>query len=269
MAKIFESKGVVNAWLNASRHLLSCNERTDFNLILEIDDPFSLSTEDREIWNQVNDKIYTISKGEYTLNTVAATIFPIGAYKKYGRPLMYEKFLSSLNRGRKPHGWGTYAERMISHPAKDGKNKINPLNIIVEKLISNKKENNKSFKSTYELGIADPESDLLPCMQIEDVGADLPTYNPAFDANKRLGLPCLSHVSFKLINREKVNMVAIYRSHHYCSKALGNLVGLAHLLNFVSTEAELKVGTLTCISTYATLDVGNWGGIRIAKEILN
>jgi len=179
---------------------------------------------------------------------------------------MYEKFLLALDRGRKKGGWGTYAERMMSRDAKDGINTINPLEII-QKLQDNVIGRN-SYRSTYELGVADPEADLLPWPYQEDIGADLPTYNPTFDSNQLYGLPCLSHISFKLIDRSTINMVAIYRSHTYCERALGNLIGLAQLLSFVSKETGLNAGTLTCISTYAELDVAKWGGIAKAKEIL-
>jgi hypothetical protein len=60
----------------------------------------------------------------------------------------------------------------------------------------------------------------------------------------------------------------MYRSHHYCARALGNLLGLAQLLSFVAKEAELKVGTLTCLSSHAVLDAETWGGVQRAQEVL-
>jgi hypothetical protein len=39
-------------------------------------------------------------------------------------------------------------------------------------------------------------------------------------------------------------------------------------LNFVAKEAELKVGQLTCISTFATLDTDTWGGVTKTKQLL-
>lgn len=269
MAKIFEQEHIVPAWHAAAKHLLTSPKQTDFNLILEIHDPLSIAQEDRPTMTAVDQALRAASSNALTLNTVAATIFPQAMYTSYGRPAMYQKFLTALDRGRKPRSWGTYAERMMCRPAKDGMSTINPLEIIIQKLHDNVAPNRNAYRSTFELGIADPEADLLPWPHMEDIGADLPTYNPAFDANRLYGLPCLSHISFKLIDREKVNMVAIYRSHHYCARALGNLLGLAQLLKFVSTEAGLQAGTLTCISTHAELDVSSWGGINIARQILD
>ena len=65
-----------------------------------------------------------------------------------------------------------------------------------------------------------------------------------------------------------VNLTAVYRSHHYCSRALGNLLGLAQLLSFVAKESGLSVGTLSCLSSYAELDVSTWGGATAANIVL-
>lgn len=268
MAKIFECDRIVEAWFAAATHLLACQNRTAFNLILEVHRPQLIEGTDNGILKQVDSAIRAGSNGKLTLPTVIGTIFPQALYKAYGRQDMYEKYRSMLARGRKPHSWGTYADRMMTRQGKDGMSIINPLNIIVEKLKANASPGHNPYKSAYELGIADPEADLLPWPHIKDIGGDIPTYNAAFDANQMRGLPCLSHVSFKLVDREHVNMVAVYRSHHYCARALGNLLGLSNLLNFVATEAGLSVGILTCISTHAELDVASWGGLKTAKAIL-
>lgn len=125
-----------------------------------------------------------------------------------------------------------------------------------------------SFVATYELSVADPEEDLQPDV---DGGGDVPTYNPAFDMKEWLGLPCLSHLSFKRVprgNDHAVDLTAVYRSHHYCARALGNLLGLAQLQSFVAKESGLQVGTLSCLSTHAELDVSKWGGVAVANAIL-
>jgi hypothetical protein len=267
MAKIFVSETAVPAWLEAAKHLLGRADRTDFNLVLEISKPTLVAPNDKQVMTKVDKALREFSKQDLTLLTVMGTIFPQSMYLRYGRPGMYEAYKKMLDRGHKP-GWGTYADRMMNRPGKDGISTINPLEIIVEKLKSNAAQGRRnSYRSSYELGVADPEGDLLPWPH-KDVGADLPTYNPAFDSKVLYGLPCLSHVSFKLIDRERVNMTAIYRSHHYCSRALGNLLGLSQLLAFVAKEAGLQAGSLTCISTHAELDVQEWGGIAQARLLL-
>jgi hypothetical protein len=65
-------------------------------------------------------------------------------------------------------------------------------------------------------------------------------------------------------------LTAFYRSHYYVQRALGNLLGLAHLQNFVAEQAGLAVGPLVCISSMAQLDVssGQWGKNDV-KNLIN
>jgi len=270
MAKLFDGafgNRVVPIWHAAATHLLTCPERSDMNLVLEISNPLSMTAADKQLMLKVDEALKNSTECNLTLDTVASTIFPYRMYKRHGRPGMYAKYFNSLDRGKKPNTWGTYAERMMSHQAKDGLNSINPLNLLVEKLRTNGKSR-QQFKSAYELNLSDPEVDLAPIMDIFGDGGDLPTYKAAFDARATRNRPCLSHVSFKLVDTNRVNLTAIYRSHHYCARALGNLIGLAGLLKFVAEEAELEVGTLTCISTFATVDHKTWGGLAATKKLL-
>jgi hypothetical protein len=267
MAKIFESDRIIPAWHAAARYLLDVKDHEDFNLVLEVAQPLAIAPEDRPVYQEVDRAIRTASKQTESLLTVMGTIFPQQLYDQYGRPALYEKYRSMLNKAQKPNTWGTYADRMMTRAGKDGLSTINPLDILIEKLKANLEPHRNTYRSSYEIGISDPEGDMLPWHH-QDIGGDIPTYNPALDANRLYGLPCLSHVSFKLIDHKKVNLVAIYRSHHYCSKGLGNLLGLARLQRFVAIEAGLEVGNLTCISTHAVLDVGSWGGIKVARDIL-
>jgi hypothetical protein len=269
MAKLFDDNDrVVSTWLAVSRYLLTCSKREAQNLVLEISNPTDVSMADRNVMSAVDNAIRAHHPG-LSLATVMATIFPQNLYKRHGRPKFYEFHHQAIKRAGKK-GWGTYAGRMMRRRGKDGVQIINPLEIIVEKLKSNARVDAKqSFVSTYELGTTDPSEDLHPSLAMEiECGADLPTYDAAYDANRPLGGPCLSHISFKLLDRKVLNMTAIYRSHYYCERALGNLLGLSQLLNFVATEAKLQVGTLTCISTHAKLDTNAWGGVAEAKKIL-
>ena len=96
-------------------------------------------------------------------------------------------------------------------------------------------------------------------------------YDVAIEGREWMGFPCLSHLSFKRVAQGSgfaVNLTAVYRSHSYCARALGNLLGLGQLLYFVAQESGLSVGTLTCLSSYAELDVRAWGGIRNTRTIL-
>src|SRR5438034_98299 len=158
--------------------------------------------------------------------TVAGTIFPMAMYQRYGRPGYYDKYKEMLKRGQAANTWGTYAHRMIERPGREPGTTINPLDYLVNKLAHQPQPadgKKVSFVATYELGVADAEEDL---QADADAGGDVPTYNPALDMREWLGLPCLSHLSFKRVPRGEghaVDLTAIYRSHHYCARALGNL----------------------------------------------
>lgn len=273
MAKLFDNEPrIVPTWLNAARFLQVSPEKSALNLLLEISDPLTLTAEDRAVMARVN---IGLEKSELALNTVAGTIFPIDMYKRYGRPNFYREYFQMLSRGKAKGGWGTYAARMMARPGRNRGEVINPLDLLVEKLKASGQPRNhdgspKSYISTYELGVAEPATDLAEEHALWGEG-DIPTYNPGNDSSRWYGYPCLSHVSFKrvpVLNGHAVNLTAIYRSHSYCSRALGNLLGLAQLLSFVAKESELAVGTLTCLSSHAELDERNWGGVAATRDIL-
>lgn len=269
MAKLFDTEDrLVPTWLAAARYLNKQRPRQAKNLVLEIRNPLNLTDVDCAVMAKVDQ---ALAHCNLTLKTVAGTIFPIAMYQRYGRPGYYDKYKEMLKRGQVANTWGTYAHRMIERPGRKPDTTINPLEYLVNKLGHQPQPANGkkvSFVATYELSIADPEKDLQP---EADSGGDVPTYNPALDMREWLGLPCLSHLSFKRVPRgagHAVDLIAIYRSHHYCARALGNLLGLAQLLSFVAKESGLQVGTLSCLSTHAELDVNKWGGVAVADAIL-
>ena len=269
MAKLFDTEDrLVPTWLATARYLHAQRPREGKNLVLEIPNPLDLTEDDRAVMAKVD---RALAHCNLTLKTVAGTIFPVAMYRRYGRPGYYDKYKEMLKRGQAANTWGTYAHRMIERPGREPGTTINPLDYLVNKLAHQPQRadgKKVSFVATYELSVADPEKDL----QAEvDASGDVPTYNPAFDMREWLGLPCLSHLSFKRVPKGQgyaVDLTAIYRSHHYCARALGNLLGLAQLLSFVAEESGLQVGTLSCLSTHAELDVGKWGGVAVADAIL-
>jgi len=273
MAKVFaDQKRIVPTWLEAARYLDAQPKKEAMNLVLEISDPMRLEEEEKEKIKQVNS---ALAHKKISVQTVAGTIFPIALYKRHGRPDFYAAYKDMIKRGKKPYTWGTYFQRMTERLGRENNSIINPLDLLVEKLSPRKQPNSgkTSFTSSYELGIADPSIDLSTHKPL-DAGGEIPTYDATRDGNQWYGFPCLSHVSFKRVptsidDEYAINLTAVYRRHMYCERALGNLIGLAQLMSFVAAEAELKVGTLTCLSTHATLDVDAWGGVKAAQEILH
>jgi hypothetical protein len=263
MAKLFVHDRFVPAWLAASRHLngRAGTDLTDRNLVLEVARPEVLVPSDHEVLSCV-DAVLRPHFHELNVKTVAATIFPAALYKRHGRAGMYKAYKAIMARAKVPGTWGTYALRMMAWPARQGQQPINQLEQTINKL-ERAAHGGHPFQSAFEVGLVSPDS-----CSTQAFACEVPTFDPAKDGRKLLNMPCLSHLSFKLTERESVDLTAVYRSHHYAARALGNLLGLSQLQAFVAKEAKLKVGVLTCVSTHAELDLSSWGGVVSGRRML-
>jgi thymidylate synthase len=132
--------------------------------------------------------------------------------------------------------------------------RINPLAIVIEKL-QRQVRTSGPLRSAYEISLV-------------EVFADLPIHDPAFDARRTLNQPCLVHLSFKLREHNGIMLTALYRSHYYIRRTLGNLLGLAQLLSFVAKEAGLKAEGLVCHSTFARLEMDGGWTVRQINELV-
>ncbi len=261
MGVIFDrDERIVPTWLAVARYLQS-NGGTGRNLLLEIPQPGIMRHDELAILRRVNEQIVGGDK-DLSIETVASTIFPQGLYARHGRPAFYQEYQRLMARAKRPGSWGLYFDRMTRRVAPDGV-VVNPLEEVIKKLKAAVKRR-AIYQSTYELSPSDPAQDIV-CH--DDDGAELATYDPI---NRKMlyGGPCLSHLSFKITDGHVLDLTAIYRSHHYCERALGNLLGLGRLQKFVAQLAGLDLGTLTCISTHAELDFPAWGGVRKGRALL-
>lgn len=265
MAKVFSGQRIVPVWVTAARSLnkAKTQHRTERNYVLEITSPILLLPADLPVIAAVDAKLRNAKDG-LSVETVAGTLFPNGLYRRYGRPDFYDHYLSAIKKGKDKGTWGTYAIRMIERENPKTNVVFNPLDTIVQKLQTAK--NGRRIHAAYELGVVAP-ADLVD-EPVIDFGCELPLYDPATDGGRPTNIPCLSHLSFKLNDDDTVDLTAVYRSHHYAQRTLGNLIGLSQLLAFVAKEAGLKLGTLTCVSTQAHLDVGTWGGVAATDALL-
>jgi hypothetical protein len=227
------------AWVAAAQYLTTCDDFEDYNVVLEITNPMRRNSDDRRVEERVD--AFLRAAGHYPLETVAETIFPAGEYRRHGPTGVYETYpkeiypaIKSLPELR----WGTYAHRLVRR--RGAKGEFNPLKFCIEKM--QREFAGRSTKTAcYELSLS-------------DVNLDLPLYEPASDRKHLIGGPCLSHVSLKIMRNERIALTALYRSHYYVQKALGNLLGLARLQAFVCEQTKLPPGPLACVSTYATLE---------------
>lgn len=261
VAKLFEAERIVPAWLEVARHLGRVGARSDRNMVLEITMPTKLTSEDLTVIRSV-DGVLQQSESGIGVFTVANTLFPLGLYRRNGRPEFYERAIQAIKKSNKHGVWGTYALRMMerTHP-KTGR-VVNPLETIVTKF--QKTKDDRRIQAAYELGVHD-----IADLVIDEPGQELPIHEPVTDGSHKSNIPCLSHLSFKLdVENEAIDLTAVYRSHHYAQRALGNLLGLSQLLAFVAKESGYAVGVLTCVSTLAVLDVRNFGGVAATNALL-
>lgn len=265
MATLFDQdQRIVPTWVAAANHLEKIPGRTDYNLVLEISDPTTVTEGDREVIKSVNEA-FKAAPVDMSVRTARNTIFPYSLYQLHGRPGVYKAHHEIHQRSRKGGGgWGTYAQRMMNFTRKsDWGGHINQLERLVTKLTEQRTMAGQTFRNCYELVVAgEPGSESI------DLGGEIPIFSPKKDAKRLLGGPCLSHVSVKLTTDEKLNLTAVYRNHYYCMRALGNLLGLMDLMRFIAQESGCASGVLTCVSTHAKLDIDAFGGVDAAKALL-
>jgi hypothetical protein len=254
--KPIEAPTCVDAWLQACDYLLS---RADgwraYNVVLEIEQPIALPDGDRAVVMVVDR--FLASHGGLPINSVVNTLFPASLYQRHGAAGMAQRYLAEIYPSLKRHPdwkWGTYAQRLFQRLDSGGTD-IKPLETLITKLRSQLALTGPQ-RAVYELGTVEPF-------------LDIPIYDPALDRNRPIGGPCLTHLSVKLTADRRLMLTGFYRSHFYIQRALGNLLGLAHLQYFLAKETGLELGPLVCHSSMAQLELhsGKWGKADVVELI--
>lgn len=228
----------VRAWLSACRLLL--RERTMGGLMLHIENPCDFSSEEAAIVRKLSDFLETHDSA--AVATVTNTIFPSHLDFGDGIDALAARYMKVYDKAMKGKGWGRYFQRMVSWKVAKGKS-INQISAMIQRLKSRHEEGGKYYRDVYEIGIFCPEK----------------------DQTKVRGRQCLSMIELKPDDDNRLHMTAVYRSHYYIQKTLGNLIGLGNLLRYIATESSYEVGTLTILSTRAELDIQGW----TLKELSN
>lgn len=239
--KLISVDTLAQAWLDASLYLLKLPGWTDTSTILHIARPTSVRPQDERVANVLEE--FLVTHRRHGHHTVAETIFPGYEYVTHGVEGVYSAYpariFPRIQRHRDTRHWGTYAYRLLRRRDREG-NEYNPLECCIQKMKDKVRK-----RAAYEVGLG--------------FGFDLATYDDDEDRGGRMGVPCLSHLSFKVIDNT-VHLAVMYRSHYYIQRAYGNLLGLARLQAFVAGQVELAVGPLVCHSTMAVLEHGRqWG----------
>lgn len=251
MTLLFTAPDRLQAWRRATEYLAKSGDQ--LNVILDVLDPTAEGVTSSEAYRLL-DELYR-QEGEYSVHTVAETIFPGWEYAHRGLSGVFQRYPQeyvSFKRG--DSSWGRYAYRLVRREGRDGR-LVNPLEVLIRKMRRARRAGQTGFRACYEIGIAD--------------GVDeISLYDTVQDSGRLRGAPCLTHVSFKLIGQQ-VHLTALYRSHDYRYKVPGNLLGLARLQACVASEVGGRVGTLVVHSTLAYL--GQGGGkariVRLLKEL--
>jgi hypothetical protein len=234
--KVIPGDTIAEVWVKACCYLLDCRKMMDTNVILNITQPALVRQQDAAIAARLD--AFLLAYEQYSNHTVAETIFPGYEYVRRGVDGVYNVYpdviYPRIAELKEVERWGTYAHRLLRRVDKQGVT-YNPLEKCVEKM-----RDRKPKKASYELGFG--------------FGFDLATYDDDEDRADRMGLPCLSHLSFKVIDGA-VHLTAMYRSHYYIHRGYGNLLGLARLQSFVAEQSSKKVGSLVCHSTLARVEV--------------
>lgn len=229
------------AWLAASEYLMDNGQVN--SLILHIERPTEASDTDNAIVAEVDALLR--DHGAYPISTVANTIFPNALYRPGEPELLYKRYRASFKRVKSlAADWGRYFDRMIRWPATGksapaGYTEPNQLAQLIENLKEHGPEGDKSTRyNIYEITLFHPEK----------------------DAKLVSNRQCLSFIEIKPEPQKDgstvLHMTALYRSHYYATRTLGNLIGLGRLLNFIAIESGYKPGSLTIHSTHAVLDRG-------------
>ena len=249
IVKTIQGTTATETWLKAMEYLFTQPDEERYNLTLAVEEPTTITSVEKDVLDVI-DTAY-IKRNLNPLATVAGTIFPANHYLRLGAEGVYEDFPNDFALADK-FSWGTYAMRMVRMQGKEGKT-INPLKTLVKKI----KDRPNNYRLFYEMNVSD----------LNDF--DLPLYRTALDYKRFLQQPCLSHLSFKIYPGDTLTLTAIYRSHYYTGRALGNLLGLGQLQYFVASEAGLGIGPLVCHSTHARVDTPKGMGLNAIRGLVS
>jgi len=228
-----------SAWLEAAEAVNATHGHEAHNVIIDVAEPLNQSAGDERIIAAVDG--FLRKHGALPVQSVANTIFPQELYRRHGAPELYGVYAEVYERIKKKQGdWGRYFERMIRRQTSNGAI-INPLADMAAKMKQHAHGGGKTFRNIYE-------------MTVSDATLDVPIYDPERDAGPVMNRQCLSFLSFKLDQDNRLMLTALYRNHYYVERLLGNLIGLARLMAFVGKEAAVPVGPLTIVSTHAVID---------------
>lgn len=224
----------VQGWLAAAT-AVQLNGGEAYNVVIDIADPLGESAIDAAIIREVD----AFLRGHHrnTLSGVANTIFPQSLFDRHGPEAFYGVYRETVLPRMKQmtRDWGRYFDRLTAWRKVKGTKVevINPLDELVQ-FMKGQITSDRTYRNAYEMTV----------------------FDPARDAGKVSNRQCLSFLSFKLTDDNRLLLTVMYRNHAYIARGLGNFIGLGRLMAFVADQSGANLGSLTCISTHAEIDHG-------------
>lgn len=223
MAYLIKSNNCLTAWRDVCQYILTNGD--GFNMLVQIENPLSYSPE--QLTEITNSAVISAT----AVSNVINTIFPAKLRSRnlnLSNQQFYDKHEQIYLKGKKVHRknrsrWGTYFLRFT----KFGTGSKNQLQPIIDGI--NNRANNQ--KACY-------------IMHVSSIDLDNNT--------RVIGNPCLQYVQFGVYNNA-LHLSAVYRNHDFLTKALGNYIGLSKLLEFVCSETNSRIGTVTVQSLHYEL----------------
>lgn len=241
------------AWLRGVTSLLDRGGEC-FNLAVQVANPLEVDRSIHQAYEDLQSR-----HGLLSLKQVIYTIFPQSLYRQVKRDpgKLFETYnrrngvFDRLRRRYGPRfGWGSYFRRMTCYPAVDNSGRrmtINQLGAIIEML----RDRERVYKAAYTITI-----------QI-----------PGTDGRRTIGGPCLSYLALQLESPKVLNLLAIYRNHDFIQRAYGNYLGLGHVMSFLCEHTDYTVGSLTCVSSHASIrnlsGRGSWPGTPEIRQLIS
>jgi hypothetical protein len=256
MAHLIQAEDLSNAWLQAQDYLVSCDGKA-----INLNVAFEGGREDKRIRDLPDEFLADLDatrdeKDVWPIQTVANTIFPDALYHPHlgaeAAPRLYENYELSMRlqrQSKSQYDRETYFNRLIAYPTADGP--WNQLDFHVRRLRKQATLASQA-SSVYELGLSHP------------VDAELRLQAPGTD-KRMYWFPCLSHISLTLI-RGQLNMTAVYRNQTFITRAYGNYLGLARLLDFLANETSTTAGEIEVVASHADADLAL--GQRAINDLL-
>jgi len=227
-----DSTGPSAAWIEVIGHLIPLPDRTAYSLVVRMKNPLRRNPSIERIYENILRKY-----GLPSIEGIASTIFPRSFYRfncKGDPRRLYKEFPDYHKRisrffHKKPAF--SYFQRLIAWQPEGMAEPVNQL----EAFIARMREHKTRREAWYFY----------------------PTIDPTRDLGKIFSGPCLTAVDLKYETKHNIlNLIAFYRDHEFAGKALGNYVGLAHLLEFLCEETETKPGAIVCVSLRARIESG-------------